>query len=134
MRGLAFLRQARWGLAIAPPRARESSTIAEGSSLVRQETAEASAGLSGNKAVFLENDGAWVSWKKVADQQQANFPNSTELHLEKLSVTQLRQEAQQRGQKSTGSKKELIERLLSQEAPGKDHAFEPQNPHDTFPA
>ncbi|CAM9187761.1 unnamed protein product [Ectocarpus sp. 12 AP-2014] len=68
------------------------------------------------KAIFLEHDGKWVSCDKtlgITEQQQ----NLTKLQLEGLTVSQLRHEARQRGQTVTGSKKDLIQRLFSQEAP-----------------
>ncbi|CAM9091466.1 unnamed protein product [Scytosiphon promiscuus] len=116
---LAYLRPPRWGRVAPPARTRSFITITQGSSLVQEETAESILGMTGAKATFLENDGQWISCETalMPSQQEANLSKSSKLHLEKLSVTQLRQEAQQRGQQSTGSKKELMERLVSQEAP-----------------
>ncbi|CAM9720188.1 unnamed protein product [Ectocarpus sp. 6 AP-2014] len=68
------------------------------------------------KAIFLEHDGRWVNCDKtlgITEQQQ----NLTKLQLEGLTVPQLRHEARRRGQTATGSKKDLIQRVFSQEAP-----------------
>ena len=67
------------------------------------------------KAVFLENSGEWVP---MSNTEKGGIKRSREV-LDGLSLQELRQEAQQRGQKTTGSKKVLVERLFSQEPPGK---------------
>lgn len=69
------------------------------------------------KAIFLEHDGKWVSCDLalgITEQQR----DLTKLQLEGLTVPQLRHKARRRGQTATGSKKDLIQRLFSQEAPG----------------
>lgn len=74
-----------------------------------------------SRPIFLDNNrNEWVRWDTDHDDSSAagNNSSSSKLHLEKLSLQQLRQQAQQQGQTSTGSKKQLVERLLCQEPPG----------------
>eukprot|EP00752_Nemacystus_decipiens_P009130 g8154.t1 len=70
---------------------------------------------SSSRAMFLDNDGEWI---KTSSTGTSISGTSHEIELlESLTVPELRQQAQQAGQKSTGSKKELVQRLLNQEPP-----------------
>lgn len=76
---------------------------------------DAASGTITSRAIFLENHNEWVSCD-TDDADQTSL--TSKLHLEKLSLPQLREQARQLGQASTGSKKDLLERLFSHEPPG----------------
>lgn len=71
---------------------------------------------------FLKNDMRWVDTKHIfvkhgPDDTDQN-EGSKRLFLEELSVAELRQEAKKRGHRSVGIKRDLVERLMSNEPPG----------------
>eukprot|EP00903_Cladosiphon_okamuranus_P013530 g12602.t1 len=68
-----------------------------------------------NRAIFLKNDGEWICTSS-SSASSSSASSKVEV-LEALSVRELRQQARQVGQKSTGSKKELVQRLINQEPP-----------------
>ena len=75
-----------------------------------------------SNAVFLENDGRWIDYQEIfASNTRSNEIKAQDdsNFLRELTVTQLRQEARQRGQTSTGSREALIERMVSKQPPGK---------------
>lgn len=112
-----------WSRGRTPP-----TTTPTGSSMSLETMAGATdAESSTSRATFLDNDGEWITGSSchaaAADANNSisstSNSSSSKLHLERLSLQQLRQQAQQRGQTSTGSKKQLVERLFCQEPPGK---------------
>lgn len=88
-----------------------------------------------SRAIFLDNHGGWVSCDTAGDACSSTGNNSSsKLHLENLSLQQLRKQAQQQGQTSAGPKKELVGRLLRQEPPGNkgggiSYHWSPKIPH-----
>lgn len=105
-------------LAWRPSRFHVTTTALRGASASSSALQEPMAGAidasSSSRAIFLDNDGDWI---KASTTSTTSTSANIEL-LEALSVSELRQQAQLAGQKSTGSKKELVQRLLNQEPPG----------------
>lgn len=87
-------------------------------------------------AMFLPNDGNWVGYQDTfarcrSDEEDGIHDNSI-LDFGELSLTQLRREATERGQRSSGSKEELINRLISKQPPCEAKLL--HHPHPTVPA
>lgn len=110
-------------LAWRPPRFHvvETTARASASSSAGQEPmGGATEASSSSRAIFLDNDGEWIDTSSIGTAGSTS--NDIEL-LDAMSVPELRQEAQLAGQKSTGSKKELVQRLLNQEPPSEDRGY-----------
>lgn len=77
--------------------------------------------IESSNAFFLGNDGQWIDYDETFKHSRGNkFKGQDDSkYLRKLTVKQLRQEARERGQTSTGSREALLERLVSKHSPGK---------------
>lgn len=87
--------------------------------------------------MFLPNDGKWVGYQDTfarcrSDEDGIRVPDSSIIYFGKLSLAQLRREATERGQRSSGSKEELINRLISKQPPCEAKLL--HHPHPTGPA
>lgn len=75
-----------------------------------------------SKSIFLRNDGLWVDCQKAFGSRCSDSQTAIEydgrVYLEGLSRAQLVAEAKDRGQKSSGSRSALVERLVTREPPG----------------
>lgn len=74
-----------------------------------------------SNACFLGNDGQWIDYEEMFKHSWRGneFKGQDDSkYLRELTVTQLRQEARERGQTSTGTREVLVERLVSKQAPG----------------
>lgn len=98
------------------------ASTARGSAGVARAT-DSTGTIGPSNALFLGNDGRWIDYQEtftvnneVKDRDDSNY-------LQELTVTQLRQQARERGQKSTGSREALVERLVSRQSPGKTLSF-----------
>jgi len=100
------------GVPTALPRFRGVSSAAIDSSASTDTLAGAGDDCGTTKAIFLKKNGEWVPFAN------SSIGKKSREALEGLSLQELRQEAQQRGQKTTGPKKVLVERIFSQEPPG----------------
>lgn len=115
--GVFLLRMFPIALAWRPTRLHVATRVLRRASAAasQEPTSRAAEASSSSRATFLENDGEWVGASSTSGTSGLSIDIGS---LEALSVPELRQQAQQAGQRSTGPKKELIKRLLNQEPSG----------------